>query len=219
MLREIITRHPDSDLGAYNDQWTKTKRFTSLQVLEVLRLALEDENLNLCFDYFSTVRRCEALYSSIQEDLIAGSMKVPELVQEDIGIAMLDEMAKKKERNIKSVPTSESNARISFRNPMMTTNSLLLDDIQTPYTPLGVTPDFNRVRENHKMTPWALKQYLDLRMANVSLSKASQHINRTIENEGDAELRKSGAACVPVISEDWHTFFNKPVEAKGETEQ
>ena len=58
------------------EQWAKTKKLTSVQLLSVLWHALEDDELQKHFDYVSMHTRCATLLNDLRSSYIVGARPV-----------------------------------------------------------------------------------------------------------------------------------------------
>lgn len=205
VLNEVVTRSQNSNLAAYAEQWKKCKKLDSIQVLEIFRCALVDENLNANFNYFSLHQRCEALFSNIRNALIVVVESLPEFVKSRKEKRQY--ARQKKQDEVWGDGRAEYLLNKLSGGIVWVTISLLLADPKTEA--LASALNIDHMFNVQKLIPSSIRDYLSLRLARITLDKITPLINETIEKEGDAELKKSDAICVPSISEDWQTFFGK----------
>jgi hypothetical protein len=184
------------------------KKLTSIQLLETVRLALVNENLHVNFDYFSMNQRYQALFSSIREDLIINVKSAPAVTPAQKVMAA---MSKKEAFRRFSLSEYLTKGALPDGDMRQITASILLSHPSAT--------DVKALEEAQKLLGTAWVVYLALQTTNVSLAKASRVMNQTIEKEGDAELKKSCAICVPIIFEDWPKFFERTVESKGQAKE
>jgi hypothetical protein len=184
IIEEVVKRHPEMDhIVAYAQQWTKTQKLTSLQLLSILGVAVTDEDLHLHFDYISMHIRCATLLSQMRQKFITSAD-----IQTQAITTRNSEMSLT--RYLSDLETSLSRFLSEALMPeehlaVRATMSIFLTDPAAAVVAQNIDPD--------------APVYSDmLRFADVSLERASELMREVIETEGNIEMNKAGELCKPI---------------------
>jgi len=147
--------------------------------------------------FTTSLKCCQALFSSVREGLITNVDHAPTVTRAQKTILKaVAEIREEKVFRRSLLREYQANEALPNGNEREIKASILISH-----------PTMQALEEARKLFPTAWEDYLLLKMTNVSLVNASRVTKRTIEKEGDAELKKSSAICVPIISEDWSKFL------------
>lgn len=184
IITEVVNRHPEMDhIVSYANQWARTRKLASLQLLSILGVAVTDEDLHLHFDYISMHIRCTTLLSEMRQKFIRGAEV---------------ETGEKTERSL---------SRFLAASNMSLSRFLAEDIITEEYCAIKTTisifladPDGAGAAQNYDADAPMFSALL--RQANVSLERASKWVGEVIKTEGDIDIKKAKALCRPIIVSD-----------------
>jgi hypothetical protein len=185
VIEELVKKHPDMEhIIAYTNQWTKTRKLASWQLLSILGVAITDEDLHLHFDYVSMHIRCATLLSEIRKKFI----KSAEVQSQALAT-----------RNSETLLTQFLDDREMSLSRLLS-DTLMSDEHLAPRTASSIFlahPAAAAAAQNIDADAPLYSEMLGF--AGVSLDRAIELISEVIEREGDVEIKKAGGLCKPII--------------------
>ena len=181
----VAQEHPDFDhIKDYADQWRKTRKLKSSELLTILGVALTDENIHLRFDYISMHIKCATFLMGMRDRFIASSeypqgvIEAPEHQGWEGSAALI------------RMESTESPLPAYLRGQAMRSDNLgpaVVSSIfmANPISAAAVS----------SLITLASSQVEMLRAAHVSLERASGWLDDNVRMRGDEELKKANALC------------------------